>query len=191
MKTFRTFITESTISLYHGGRNLEQNYQETVAHKKGNWEYGPGLYLTTHYDTAYKYAKGGGKVFKVTVEEGQEADDVRLTREVIEQFAKRYVIGRKRQIVADAVNRNINRLKSDTISANTFINIIVNEGAIKNTDSGKFKDFLAQNGVDYIINTRYGGRDETVLVVVNPKKIKKVEVVSPNTKEFELPFKFN
>ena len=118
MKTFQTFLRESipTVTLYHGGRNLERNHLETIAHKKGNWEYGPGLYLTTHYDTAYKYAKGGGKVFKVTVEEGREADDVRLTREVIEKFAKQHVIGRKRQIVADAVNRNINRLKSDDIS---------------------------------------------------------------------------
>ncbi len=28
---------------------------------KGRYESGPGLYLTTHYETARKYAKGGRK----------------------------------------------------------------------------------------------------------------------------------
>ena len=51
------------MNVWHGGK-LEDSYQDSISHKKGRWEHGPGLYLTTHYDTAKKYLdivlNGGG-----------------------------------------------------------------------------------------------------------------------------------
>ena len=193
MKTFSQFLIESTgptVALYHGGRGLESRYTDTVSHTKGNWEYGPGLYLTTHYETAYKYAKGGGKVYKVTVEQGQTAEDTGLDMATMKQFVDRYVVGKKKKEVLSALESLSLAGSVHTVCAEVFINTILNHEAMVNSKSGILKSFLAEQGADYRIVTRYGGHDETVMVVFNPRKIKGVSVVSPNTKEFELPFKF-
>ena len=193
MKTFTQFLTKSaepTVTLYHGGRGLEQRYTDTVAHTKGNWEYGPGLYLTTHYRTAYKYAKGGGRVYKVTVAQGQTAEDTPLDMATMKQFVDRNVIGRKKKEVLSSLESLSLAGSVRTVCAEVFINTILNHEAMVNSKSGVLKDFLAQHGADYRVVTRYGGDNETVLVVFNSKKIQDVKVVSPDTKEFEMPFKF-
>ena len=46
----------NTMSFYHGG-NLDR-YDDNLIQRKGRFEYGAGLYLTTHYETAKKYARG-------------------------------------------------------------------------------------------------------------------------------------
>jgi hypothetical protein len=78
MLTFKEYLKEdsispstepNTMSLWHGG-DLEGAYQETISHKKGRSEWGPGLYLTTHYGTAQKYSKGSRKLYMITIKKG-------------------------------------------------------------------------------------------------------------------------
>jgi hypothetical protein len=40
----------NTQNFWHGG-NLD-DYNDIIAQKTGRYEWGPGLYITTHYDTA-------------------------------------------------------------------------------------------------------------------------------------------
>jgi len=167
---------QSTITLWHGGRNLETDYDDVIAHKKGNWQHGPGLYLTTHCDTASKYAKGGGKLYRVTIRRGTDMRDVQLSLDDIQDFVSSNVMMKFRKELIRDCERTISRVGH--ISAENFVNLILYYSAISNAKSAKLRQFLIQHGVDYHIVTRYGGRDETVVVVVNPKIIRRVEIVS-------------
>ena len=59
----------NTMTFWHGG-NLDDYNQGAINQKAGRYEYGPGLYLITKYSEAIKYAKGSRKLYKVTVEKG-------------------------------------------------------------------------------------------------------------------------
>ena len=177
------------IVLWHGGRDLESGYPEVRSHGKGRWEHGPGLYLTTHYDTAAKYAKGGGKLYKVTVEEGTDIDDVTCPLEDAVQFVNRYVIGRKRKDMIDDLQRIMKRTNADQIRIEVLVNLCLNNEALPNSKTNVLRQFLIDHGVDYAWVKHYGGRDETVLVVINPRKIKKVEAIPASAVKdgFQLP----
>lgn len=180
-----------TITLWHGGRGLEADYLEVMAHKKGRWEHGPGLYLTTHYDTAVKYAKGGGKLYRVTVEEGRDISEVAVPIEDAIAFVERHVVGSKRkQVVADLRD---NARRVGELRAEVLVNLCLNWEAIPNSKTNLLRKFLIDHGVDYAKVSRYGGRAETVLVVINPRRIKRVEIVPASSiqDQFELPGEFS
>lgn len=66
---------KSVFRFWHGG-NLE-NKGDVINHKSGRYEYGPGLYLITHYETALKYSKGSRKLYLISVEVGTDINDVK------------------------------------------------------------------------------------------------------------------
>lgn len=181
------------IILWHGGRNLESNYKESLP-AKGLWEHGPGLYLTTSYERAVKYAKGGGKTYMVSVEDGKFAKDVQISSNNVFEFITDYVIGKKKLVVAKAVHENMKRMSnSDSICAETFLNIMINEEAITKSKSHLLNDFLVENKVDFNLVKNYGGANETVLVILNRDKIKKVAPISAKNvslDDFDLNFEF-
>lgn len=186
MKTFKEHLTKNTNTLFHGGRGLEFNWRDSISHKKGRWEYGPGLYLTTHYDTAYKYAKGGGSIYLVTFTQGNAISDVQISSTDAFRFVEWYVVGSKKKTVKNDITSNMDRMKSDNIDAEHFLNIIINNDAIQNTKTSNLKQFLIEHGVDYS-KQRYGGRDEYVYVIINPAIITKVEKIKASSvTQFEL-----
>lgn len=188
MTKARTFLSllESTVTLFHGGRNLEHSFRDTISHSKGNWEYGPGLYLTDHYNVAARYAKGSSKLYRVTVEKGTDIRDVSISMDKANEFVKSNVKGSKRKECIDSFNRFA---KGDQVPASIFLNTMINHDAIVNTKSGALKDFLVSQGVDYA--EEHSGSFGHMLIVMNNSKIKKVEVVNRSTlKEFELPFEW-
>lgn len=183
------------IELWHGGRNLESNYKEFGGTTKGRWEHGPGLYLTTHYERARDYAKGGGKTYLVTVEEGNNIEKTLIDITLVNDFVNRHVIKSKQARILEDLYDNMNRLHtSPQIYANILVNLIINDDAMQNTKTHYLNRFLVENGVDYGIVNRFGGRDETVLVVYNFDKIKKVKNISAKEVDlstFEKPFSFS
>lgn len=193
MIRFSNILKESnsdTYQLYHGGSGLEYSYKDTMSHSGGRWEHGPGLYLTNYWETANKYSKGSRKLYLVTIKKGIEDKDVRIPIEKIKEFVNDVVIKSKRKEVLSACDRVMLRMKNDDIHGDTLINIIINEDAISNTNTSKFQDFLIDCGIDCHIERSFGGRDEIVVVVINPKIIIKVEVIKnsdiPNNYAFEL-----
>lgn len=159
--------TKETMTFWHGG-NLDGNYYDGVTHKAGNWEHGPGLYMTTQYDVVQKYAKGSRKLYTVTVEKGIDINDVYLPLDVVTEFTSEHVIKNKRKDVTEAIHR---REKDNTINANTFLNIIINNNAIKNTDTNIFRQFFVRNGIDYSIVDNAFGWGEKMMVLFNMRKI--------------------
>lgn len=174
------------ITLWHGGRDLEYNYREFKSSNKGRWEYGPGLYLTTHYDRAYKYAKGGGKTYQVTFQEGNDINTVDLNLNDVYEFINSYCIKSKRkQICDDVFNNTLRHVNKEKINANSFLNIIINNDAIPSTKTEYLNNFLVDNKIDYSIINRFGGHDETVYVIFNNKLLKNVKVLKSNAVNIE------
>lgn len=173
----KVVFAESTLTLWHGG-NLEYG-QENISHKGGRWEHGPGLYLTTHYDTARKYSKGSRKLYRVVIKKGTNIQDVNLPVSAVMDFAESYFIKSKRKEVVSRIEKRVN---NNTINADTFLNIVFNEQAIKNTDTDKLRIFLVKNGVDYSIVDNAFGWGERMIVLFNMKNIVSKTIVKPKDK---------
>lgn len=142
----------------------------------GRWEHGPGLYLTTHYDTARKYSKGSRKLYRVVIKKGTNIQDVNLPVSAVMDFAESYFIKSKRKEVVSRIEK---RVSNNTINADTFLNIVFNEQAIKNTDTDIF---LVKNGVDYSIVDNAFGWGERMIVLFNMKNIVSKTIVKPKDK---------
>jgi hypothetical protein len=185
------------MNLWHGGRDLEYNYREYPGSSKGNWEHGPGLYLTTHYLTARKYAKGNGKTYNVEIEIENKIniEDINISLTSISEFVNNFVIGKKRKVFLDSVYENVERMNSkDKIKASHFLNLIINFDAINSSKTKDLNNFLVENKVDYSVVNNYGGRNETVIVIFNNDMIKKVEFIpSKNVSldDYEIDISFN
>ena len=168
---------DGTMSLWHGGRGLEFTYDTMLPHKKGRWEHGPGLYLTTHFDTASKYAKGGGKVYLVTIAKGTNIKDVFVSVSDAIDFTKRYVIAKHKQNIIDDLENIAKRRSDNMVPLVSLSNLCLNYEALSSNNTIALRNFLVENGADYEISTRFGGRDETVIIVFNPKIIKSVKPI--------------
>lgn len=183
-----------TLTLWHGGRDLEYNYQTFQSSRKGKWEHGPGIYLTTHYERASSYAKGGGKTYLVEFTEGNNIDDIKLSLSCVYEFVNTYVIKKKCKEVIDCIKNNAQRTSTDdTIKASYFLNIMINFDAISPSKTHYLNQFLVENKADYGIVNNFGGRPETVFVIFNNKLIQKVKSIPAkevNLNQWEIPVEF-
>jgi len=187
---FKQFIKENkeAIVLWHGG-SLDDGYNETQRHKKGRWEYGPGLYLTTHYETAKKYAKGSRRLYRITVEKGNNIKDMSLSKEKIFQFVNTFVKNNKRK---ETKNRLEKHTKDGLINADIFLNILINGETILGKYTNELRTFFVDNGIDYSLESNVYGWNELMLVLFNMNKIINKEVITDKTKieTFDLPKEF-
>lgn len=177
----------ATLTLWHGG-NLDEAYDETMAHRKGRWEFGPGLYLTTHYSTAQKYSRGGRRLYRITIAQGNEASKTVIPFEDAVQFVKTFAIRSK----AKEVIARLERYRELGLRANVLINLMVNMDALKSSDSGRLRAFLVEHGVDYEVVDNAFGWGERMVVLFNMAKIVKKEVVRSKDRidEYDLPTAF-
>lgn len=184
----------NTLTLWHGGRDLEHNYKAFQSSRKGKWEHGPGIYLTTHYERAFSYAKGGGKTYLVEFKEGNNIDNVQLSLSSVYEFVNTYVIKKKAKEVIDCIKENSSRTSNnDTIRASYFLNIMINFDAIMPAKTHYLNKFLVDNGADYSVVNHFGGRPETVFVIFNNNIIHKVKPVPAKEvllNQWELPVVF-
>lgn len=150
--------------------------KDDINHAKSRYEYGPGLYLTTSYELAKDYAKGSRKLYMVTVDNGNDISDCSIKRDAIDEFVYMNVISSKKKLVKEALDRWTRN--DGMVSADIFLNIMLNESAVKPTNAGKIRTFLVESGVDYHVtgNIRYNGE---MMVLFNMKKIVKVQRVLP------------
>jgi hypothetical protein len=167
------------LSLWHGG-NLDFD-KDVIVHKGGRWEYGPGLYLTTRYEVVSKYARGSRKLYMVDIMIGTDLKTVSLPLDVVNNFINSRVIKRKKIEVLAGVSR---RIKDEALNADTFLNILINNDAIKNSETDILRKFFVANKIDYAF-----GWGEKMIVLFNMKKIDKITVVKPKDRleMFDLP----
>jgi hypothetical protein len=167
----------NTMNLWDGG-NLA-DYSDVIAQKNGRYEYGAGLYLITHYDTALKYAKGSRKLYLVTVENGVDINKAFLDINKVKDFINTYVLGNMKKMVWERLQRFID---GDKVKAYVFNNIILNEKAIKSTNTRFLREFYVTNAIDYDIVSNPFGWGEKMMVLYNMKKIVNIIQIKPKDK---------
>jgi hypothetical protein len=182
---FSNFIKENiltipdipnTMNFWHGG-NLDE-YNEIISQKNGRYEYGPGLYLTTRWDTAKKYSKGSRKLYLITVENGNEISDVLLDRNMVNEFISDYIIKSKQKEIIKHLN---DHTKDNVINASIFNNVVLNSKGLPSSRTNLLRSFLVENDIDYeMVNNPFGFSSERMLVLYNMKKIVNTIVVKPN-----------
>lgn len=176
-------ITESanTITLWHGGKDLEHTHREVTSSKKGRWQHGPGLYLTNSYNRAQEYAKGSRKVYRVTINRGTEISKVQIPYTDVLAFANQYIPTSKRKQFLMSIQENMERMGTDSVGANVFLNLIINWESVPSSKTNIVAQFLVQHGVDYAISSFGGFANEKVVVLFNRSKIVSVVPVIPKT----------
>jgi hypothetical protein len=176
------------MTLWHGG-NIKDRIGDSISHKKGRWEYGPGLYLTTHYQTAKKYATGSKKFYQITISQGTDINDVDLDYNEVITFVKTHLIKNKQQRILDTLER---RQSSGKVPANILLNLIINDDAMQNSKTNILMDFFVDNGIDYALVPNAFGWHEMMVVLFNSKKIVSKKIISPKDKieEYDLPTSF-
>jgi len=169
----------NTMNFWHGG-NLD-DYNDIIAQKNGRYEWGAGLYLITKYDVAAKYARGSRKLYIVTVEKGVDIDDALIDIEKAKQFVDTYVIKHLRKQIWERIS-NPKFVSDGKIMAYAFNNIILNEKAIKSTNTQYLRAFYVNNGIDYEVVDNPFGWGEKMLVLYNMKKIVNTIQIKPGDK---------
>ena len=174
----------NSMNFWHGG-NLD-DYDDIIAQKNGRYEFGTGLYLTTSYEVASKYHKGNRKLYLVTVALGKEIHDATLDLEKAKQFINTYVLGSMRKLTWERLQRFNSNLKvpmeGNTIKAYVFNNIIINNKAIKSSNTKFLRAFYVENGIDYEMVDNAFGWGEKMMVLYNMKKIVNTIVVKSTDK---------
>jgi hypothetical protein len=191
------FVTENTVelskepgtmSLWHGG-NLTSDLV-LIPQKTGRFEYGAGLYATTHYDTARKYSKGSRKLYKITLRQGTDANKSYVELDKALGFVNQFVTKAKRKEIMQQLEKYN---KNNMIPAYVFNNVILNEKAIKATDTVNLSRFFVDNGIDYLLVPNAFGWGEMMVVIFNLQKISDVQQIKPTDTivDYDLPVNFN
>jgi hypothetical protein len=179
------FIVESVgnsgnILMWHGGRI--DGSMAVQKPSKGRYEAGPGIYFTTKYATATKYAKGGGSTYLVEIAPNLRfADEVSLPLDDLIKFLKGLRMKKNKEVIAD-LEANSARMTARSpehegkVKASVLINLLVNWEAGSGDVGLEVAKYLADNGVDASVENQSG--NEQWLVIFNPKVIKSSKKVS-------------
>lgn len=181
-------IIPNTMNFWHGG-NLD-DYSDIIAQKNGRYEYGPGLYAITSYEVAKKYAKGNRKLYILTIEKGQDISDALIPEDSVKKFISSYVVSAKRKEVWERVQKFT---ENGMVKAYNFNVIVLNEKAIKPSNTQHLRSFYVDNGIDYEMVDNAFGWGERMVVLYNMKKIvNTIQVKSGDKISLEdLPTNFN
>lgn len=160
------------ITLWHGGRGLETDYQEFHGNAKGRWQNGVGLYLAADKTAAQSYAKGARSLYQVQIDlEGfTEIGDALVTEEQAEDFMRRFIPAKDRREFREWIANIMDRTVK--LNALHLLNLTVNLDKTPASKTGAMREyFVKELGADYHI-TSY--KSEKLYVIMNPKVIKKV-----------------
>lgn len=180
MKIEQLQESEGELFLYHGGKDLQNNYREFRPAGKGRWEAGPGIYFTTHYETAQSYAKGSKSVFR-----GYIRCPIRWLQKSkshvndMVYFVNTWVPKSKRPRIIESIYDNVDRHNSEMISTEILVNLCINDEALNKSGTVALREWLIEEGVDASYQ-RGMKNEEFWVVVINPRVIKRVEKTVPS-----------
>ncbi len=162
--------------LYHGGQSWS-GPAEIRKHRKGHAEHGPGIYLTTSWNTAKKYSKGGGSVYRLEVSPPRLwSDEASIPTRDIDKFVLGiFGRGKKYKLFMDGVNRVASRT-GESIPATSFIAIGVNNDVNIGAPGVAMAKFLSELGIGA---SRVSMGSEDYVVVHDPSLVVSVNRVVP------------
>lgn len=181
------------IVMWHGASHWE-GYPEIRAQKKGSVECGPGIYTTTRYETARRYAKGGGSVLRMELAPRLWLEDASIPLPVAIQFMKDHLpkrvhaeynerFARSAQIETYA-NRLVRTGEGPALPANNLVNLCVNDDLAHGERGVALAAMLAEQGIDASRHRAMGS--EWWVVAFNPRCIQKFEKVAARDVALEL-----
>jgi hypothetical protein len=122
-------------------------------------------------------------MYLVTVSNGVDIRNAVLSEQAVQKFISTYIIGGKRKEVWERLQKH----KVDNgFKAYVFNNIILNEKAIKSTNTFNLRQFYVDNGIDYELIDNAFGWGETMMVLYNTEKVVQYSAVKPG----EIPEKY-
>lgn len=173
--------------LWHGAQRWD-GVPGLRAPRVGHAEHGAGLYCTTEYATARKYAAGAGSTRLMTIDGSVRLlEGLRVHPDVLLQAVKSIPRLRAKQAILDDIAWCAERSKTDTIGLNTIINLAAHHKALSGAPAVAISEFVASQGADASLYERHG---EDWLVVFNPAIVLSSKPVRANDVDitaFSLP----
>lgn len=161
--------SDGTINLWHGSRRWVGPPEIRVG-SKGRCENGPGIYLTTRYETARKYSKGGGIVLKAELKSSLAwLENARMDVEYLKQFVNDLPRLHKRKALLNDLDWSAQRHSDDKLPVSYLVNLFVNHDLASGESGKALALWLADQGIDASLYHRSGQED--YVVVFNPKCI--------------------
>lgn len=167
------------IVMYHGAHRW-RGPPQIVPLRKGHAEYGPGIYLTTSWSTASRYARGGGSVLRMEV-----SPFIRLAHRVHVDAAEflRRASSIPRLPGRAALAAAVERLSSGMgprVQGDFLLAAIVNSGSAVGKSGPAMARLLVEMGVESDLFRSPISKGEEWLVVFDPDAILSVERVAPD-----------
>lgn len=180
-------VKPAAFTLWHGAQRWD-GVPGLRAPRVGHAEHGAGLYCTTEYATARKYAAGAGSTRSMTIDGSVRLlEGMRVHPDVLLHAVKSIPRLRAKQAILDDIGWCAERSKSDTIGLNTIINLAAHHKALSGSPAVAISEFVAAQGADASLYERHG---EDWLVVFNPAIVLSSKPVRANDVDiamFSLP----
>lgn len=167
----------NTFSLWHGAHRWEGK-PSIQAPRVGRAEHGAGIYCTTEYTTAQKYASGGGRTRLMQIDMSiRLLEDLRAPVQLMIAAVKDIPRLRGKQAILDDLLWSAEQRGSDILGLNTVLNLASHHNALSGNAAVGLTEFVASQGADASLYER-GGEDW--LVIFNPNVIQSSVAVAPN-----------
>jgi hypothetical protein len=188
--------THLSITMWHGGRKWQWG-PEIMQGKKGQTERGPGIYCTSHYMTASKYAKGGGQVRRLVIEPRELLEDIAIPLADAIGFVKSHLIRRTHEDIMQRLSDCSERLRDGVytlkgegphVPLSVLNNLCINSDQAHGERGLELNKFLVSYGADASFD--YASGREVWGCIFNPECIKRHEVMPASAVdkgEYELP----
>ncbi len=186
----------ATIRMWHGGRRWD-GAPEIRTSTKGKAERGPGIYCTTNYQTARKYAAGGGQVRLLEFAPARLLEETAIPLADAEAFVLKTLIKRTHadtieRLRDSATRRNMASLRQvgngPHVPASVLNNLCVNSDQAHGAKGLALNAFLVSYGIDASFESAHG--NETWGVIINPDCIsssRPVKSEDVSLDDYELP----
>lgn len=181
--------SDQHIVLWHGSQKWTPPPQ-VRAPKKGQAEHGAGIYTTTHYQTARKYAAGSGVGVQLWLKPSLTfIEEMNVNAAMLLEVARKIPRLRSRDAILSDIDECALRSRDgQTVGLNVLVNLAVNHNAMFSSAAQDITAFLVEQGCDASLYNRSGQEDW--LVIFNPKIITGYDLRPAKTidiGEYELP----
>lgn len=170
----RPHPNSSGFQLWHGAQGWGDAL-EVRSCRKGSYEHGPGIYLTTKLDTAKHYARGAGCLVEFELAPTTRwLEDSHIEIAAAVGFLNDRSGLRHRAAIINDLNRNLERMQqrdptTTKIWAPVLVNLCVNHEALTSDHGPALARFLVEQGIDAShANAKY---DESWVVLFNPEVV--------------------